>query len=62
MHYLFDVQKVKNILLVSQSHEAVNTAAERIHACTRLGTNLELVRFSNREVALTLKYWKTFFS
>ena len=52
VHYLFDVQKVKNILLVSQSHEAVNTAAERIRKhCTRLGTNLELVRFSNREVA-----------
>ena len=52
VHYLFDVQKVKNILLVSQSHEAVNTAAERIRKhCQRLGTDLQLVRFSNREVA-----------
>lgn len=52
VHYLFDVQKVKNILLVSQSHEAVNTAAERIRKhCVRLGTDLQLVRFSNREVA-----------
>lgn len=52
VHYLFDIQKVRNILLVSQSHEAVNTAAERIRKhCRRLGTNLQLVRFSNREVA-----------
>ena len=52
VHYLFDVQKVRNILLVSQSHEAVNTAAERIHKhCQRLGTDLQLVRFSNREIA-----------
>ncbi|MBP5790189.1 MAG: AAA family ATPase, partial [Neisseriaceae bacterium] len=52
VHYLFDVQKVRNILLVSQSHEAVNTAAERIRKhCKRLGTDLQLVRFSNREVA-----------
>ncbi|WP_373755501.1 AAA domain-containing protein [Neisseria sp.] len=52
VHYLFDVQKVKNILLVSQSHEAVNTAAERIRKhCQRLGTDLQLVRFSNREIA-----------
>lgn len=52
VHYLFDVQKVRNILLVSQSHEAVNTAAERIRKhCQRLGTDLQLVRFSNREVA-----------
>ena len=52
VHYLFDVQKVRNILLVSQSHEAVNTAAERIRKhCQRLGTDLQMVRFSNREVA-----------
>ena len=52
VHYLFDVQKVRNILLVSQSHEAVNTAAERIcKHCQRLGTDLQLVRFSNREIA-----------
>lgn len=52
VHYLFDVQNVRNILLVSQSHEAVNTAAERIRKhCRRLGTDLQLVRFSNREVA-----------
>lgn len=52
VHYLFDVQKVRNILLVSQSHEAVNTAAERIRKhCRRLGTDLTLVRFSNREIA-----------
>ena len=52
VHYLFDVQKVRNILLVSQSHEAVNTAAERIRKhCQHLGTDLQLVRFSNREIA-----------
>ncbi len=52
VHYLFDVQNVRNILLVSQSHEAVNTAAERIRKhCQRLETDLQLVRFSNREVS-----------
>ncbi|WII93763.1 AAA domain-containing protein [Kingella negevensis] len=52
VHYLFEQQKVNNILLVSQSHEAVNTAAERIRKhCQRLGTPLDIVRFSNREVA-----------
>lgn len=52
VHYLFTVQKVRNILLVSQSHEAVNTAAERIRKhCQRLETPLEIVRFSNRERA-----------
>jgi uncharacterized FlgJ-related protein len=40
--------------MVSQSHEAVNTAAERIrkHA-QRLDTPLEIVRFSNRENAVS---------
>ena len=52
VHYLFTVQKVRNILLVSQSHEAVNTAAERIRKhCQRLETPLDIVRFSNREIA-----------
>ena len=52
VHYLFEQQKVNNILLVSQSHEAVNTAAERIRKhCIRLGTDLQMVRFSNREIA-----------
>lgn len=52
VHYLFTVQKVRNILLVSQSHEAVNTAAERIRKhCQRLNTPLDIVRFSNREIA-----------
>jgi hypothetical protein len=49
VHYLVEKQGAKNILLVSQSHEAVNTAAERIRQhCRRLDTNLEAVRFSNR--------------
>lgn len=54
VHFLFEKQNVKNILLVSQSHEAVNTASERIRRhCQRLGTPLELVRFSNRESAVS---------
>lgn len=52
VHYLFEQQNVNNILLVSQSHEAVNTAAERIRKhCQRLNTPIEIVRFSNREIA-----------
>ncbi|APD85399.1 nuclease [Alteromonas sp. Mex14] len=54
VHYLIEKQNVHNILLVSQSHEAVNTAAERIRRhCRSLGTELEAVRFSNREGAVS---------
>ncbi|MDH4865457.1 AAA domain-containing protein [Alcaligenes nematophilus] len=54
VHFLVEKLKTKRILLVSQSHEAVNTAAERIRKhCARLGTSLEVVRFSNREGAVS---------
>lgn len=54
VHFLIEKLDVKHILLVSQSHEAVNTAAERIRKhCGRLGTPLEVVRFSNREGAVS---------
>ena len=54
VHYLIEKQDVKKILLVSQSHEAVNTAAERIRKhCKNLETPLEVVRFSNREGAVS---------
>ncbi|KMY26839.1 AAA domain-containing protein [Aeromonas caviae] len=54
VHYLVEKQNTKRILLVSQSHEAVNTAAERIRKhCARLNTDLEVVRFSNREGAVS---------
>lgn len=49
VHYLFEKQNTQSILLVSQSHQAVNTAAERIRRhCRRLDTELDVVRFSNR--------------
>ncbi|MDM3562520.1 AAA domain-containing protein [Proteus vulgaris] len=55
VHYLVEKQNTQRILLVSQSHEAVNTAAERIRKhCARLNTELEVVRFSNREGAVSL--------
>ena len=54
MHFLLEKQGAKRILLVSQSHEAVNTAAERIREhCARLNTPLDVVRFSNREGAVS---------
>jgi serine/threonine protein kinase len=54
VHFLVEKLNVRRILLVSQSHEAVNTAAERIRKhCGRLGTPLEVVRFSNREGAVS---------
>lgn len=54
VHFLLEKQGVKRILLVSQSHEAVNTAAERIRKhCARLDTSLDVVRFSNREGAVS---------
>ncbi len=55
VHYLVEKQGTKRILLVSQSHEAVNTAAERIRKhCSRLDTLLEVVRFSNREGTVSI--------
>lgn len=54
IHFLVEKLNVNRILLVSQSHEAVNTAAERIRKhCERLETPLEVVRFSNREGAVS---------
>lgn len=54
VHYLIEKRQVQRVLLVSQSHEAVNTAAERIrNHCARLRTPLDMVRFSNREVAVS---------
>lgn len=54
VHFLVEKLDVRRILLVSQSHEAVNTAAERIRKhCGRLGPPLEVVRFSNREGAVS---------
>ena len=54
VHFLVEKLGVNSILLVSQSHEAVNTAAERIRKhCTRLDTPLDVVRFSNRVGAVS---------
>ena len=54
VHYLVAKMGVHNILLVSQSHEAINTAAERIRRhCRRLNTALDVVRFSNSEGAVS---------
>lgn len=54
VHYLIEKQDAEKILLVSQSHEAVNTAAERIRKhCLRLETPLDVVRFSNKETSVS---------
>lgn len=54
VHYLIEKQGAEKILLVSQSHEAVNTAAERIRKhCLRLETPLDVVRFSNKETSVS---------
>lgn len=48
-HYLITKENANHILLVSQSHEAVNTAAERIRQhCKTHETDLDVVRFSNK--------------
>lgn len=48
-HYLITKENANHILLVSQSHEAVNTAAERIRQhCKTHKTELDVVRFSNK--------------
>jgi serine/threonine protein kinase len=50
VHYLVEKLGTQRILLVSQSHEAVNTAAERIRKhCNNLHTSLDVVRFSRKE-------------
>ena len=50
VHFLVSNLPNMRILLASQSHEAVNTAAERIRKhCHRLKTPLDMVRFSNKE-------------
>lgn len=54
VHYLIEKQGAERILLVSQSHEAVNTAAGRIRKhCLRLDTPLDVVRFSNKESSVS---------
>lgn len=54
VHYLVEKQGAEKVLLVSQSHEAVNTAAERIRKhCLRLETPLDVVRFSNKESSVS---------
>lgn len=54
VHYLIEKQGAERILLVSQSHEAVNTAAGRIRKhCLRLNTPLDVVRFSNKESSVS---------
>jgi serine/threonine protein kinase len=48
-HYLITKEGANHILLVSQSHEAVNTAAERVRQhCREHETDLDIVRFSNK--------------
>lgn len=54
VHYLLTEGDAQHILLVSQSHEAVNTAVERIRKhCTRLETPIDIVRFSNSEASVS---------
>lgn len=54
VHYLLTEGNSQHILLVSQSHEAVNTAVERIRKhCARLKTPIDIVRFSNSEASVS---------
>ncbi|MDE9494109.1 NERD domain-containing protein [Xenorhabdus bovienii] len=54
VHYLLTEGSAQHILLVSQSHEAVNTAVERIRKhCIRLETPIDIVRFSNSEASVS---------
>jgi|LSQX01.2.fsa_nt_gb serine/threonine protein kinase len=54
VHYLMTEGNAQHILLVSQSHEAVNTAVERIRKhCSRLETPIDIVRFSNSEASVS---------
>lgn len=54
VHYLLEHGHANHILLVSQSHEAVNTAVDRIRShCVRLNTPIDIVRFSNSESSVS---------
>lgn len=54
VHYLLENGHANHILLVSQSHEAVNTAVDRIRShCERLNTPIDVVRFSNSEFSVS---------
>ncbi|RTR33201.1 AAA domain-containing protein [Shewanella atlantica] len=54
VHYLLEQDHASHILLVSQSHEAVNTAVDRIRShCVRFETPIDIVRFSNRESSVS---------
>ncbi len=54
VHYLLEHGHANHILLVSQSHEAVNTAVDRIRShCERLNTPIDIVRFSNSESSVS---------
>lgn len=54
VHFLLTEGNAQHILLVSQSHEAVNTAVERIRKhCARLETPIDIVRFSNSEASVS---------
>lgn len=47
--YLFEQMGAKNVLLASQSHEAVNTAAEKVRKISSyLESDVSVVRFSNK--------------
>ena len=49
VHYLFHHQLVKNMLVVSQSHEAVNTTVERIRKrFNSYNQDISIVRISNK--------------
>ncbi|OWK26140.1 hypothetical protein AJ87_48775 [Rhizobium yanglingense] len=48
VHYALTKGGCRNVLLVSQSHEAVNTAAERVQSLMRAdGQDLDLLRVAN---------------
>lgn len=48
VHFLITNRHAKHILLVSQSHEAVNNAAEKIRSLSaKQGSNINLVRFGS---------------
>ncbi|MBR1281316.1 AAA family ATPase [Bradyrhizobium sp. AUGA SZCCT0177] len=45
VHFALTQSRLKNVLVLSQSHEAVNTAAEKIlQVAAKLGGNIELLR------------------
>lgn len=61
VHFLFQSDQVGNVLVVSQSHEAVNTTVERIRSRFQANNqDISILRISNKEEHVSLDLLDTY--